>query len=96
MINVCMRQYGCGTIQKEHHQLVIMNKECNLINKTTGSNKKSPCGPGPTGQYMVHVCPHQGTRPMQHACCVHDEANGSGAIGCMAPLMETANRKAPP
>ncbi len=41
----------------------IMNKECNYINKTTDNNEKSLCGPGPTGQHMVHVCPHQGTGP---------------------------------
>ena len=82
--------------ETEYHESVIMNTECNYINKTTDSNEKSPCGPGPTGQRVVHACPHQGTGPAQHACCVHDEGNGGGTIGCVAPPMETANRKAPP
>ncbi len=59
----------------------IMNKECNYINKTTNNNEKSPCGPGPTGQCMVHACPHQGTGPTRHTCCVHDEGNGGGTVG---------------
>ena len=45
---------------------------------------------------VVHACPHQGTGPMQHACCIHDEGNGSGTVGCVVPLMESVNRKAPP
>ena len=44
---------------------------------------------------MVHARPRQGTGPAQHACCVHDEGNGGGAIGCTAPPMEAANGKAP-
>ena len=73
-----------------------MNKECNYINKTTDSNKESPYGPGPTEQCMVHMCPHQGTRPMQHTCYIHNEGNSGGAVECMVPPIETVNGKAPP
>jgi hypothetical protein len=78
---------------RQNIHYVFINTVYNYINRTANNNNKSPCGPGPTGQCMVHAHPRQGTGPVQHACCVHDEGNGSGAVRCMVPPMEAANRK---
>jgi hypothetical protein len=46
--------------ETEYYEIVIINTECNYINKTTDSNEKSPCGPGLTGQRSGACVPLSG------------------------------------